>query len=268
MISKEKVISILENAKYKFAKTASTRNPHWYSLSDTWKDRGEFEEVVQFIRNNGKVERFWKVEYMCFHYKGWKWWTMGAPLSETILINKTYASESYNKIAYKYDDLFTSKEYKEENQEIVEMLKPHLYDVGILDIGSGTGLLLDLFTIDPKFYVGIDPSFGMFKQAKLKHPYHKFHLDKLETYIGYTHIAISLFGCMNYVLPDYLKRINDVSKRHFLMFYKPKYNPVTYDISNVEMFPFRHTKAKLKKVYPNSDITEWKNYYIVTNLRE
>ena len=184
-MDKKNVVSILESVEYKFAKSAKNRNPHWYTLSDTWKDRDKFEKVVQFIRDNGKTERFWKVEYKCFHYKGWKWWSMGSPLSETILINKTYASERYNKIAYKYDDLFKSKKYKEENQEIVEMLKPHLYDVGILDVGSGTGLLLDLFTIDPKSYIGIDPSFGMYKQAKLKHPYHKFQLDKLETYYDF-----------------------------------------------------------------------------------
>ena len=37
-------------------------------------------------------------------------------------------------------------------------------------------------------------------------------------------------------------------------------------MSNVEMYPFKYTKAELKKVYSDSDISEWKNYYIVSNL--
>jgi hypothetical protein len=262
----DKAIKLLNESQYKFAKTAKNKNPHWYTLKDTWNSEKDFKDVVQFIRDNGDVERFWKIEYKCFHYNGWKWWTMGADIDETILINKTYASERYNKIAYKYDTLFTSDSFKKENDEIIDMLKPYLYNVGILDVGCGTGLLLDMFTIDPTFYTGIDPSYGMIKQARLKHPIHKFKLDKLETYIGYDNTMVSLFGSMNYVLPDYLHKVDELSQRHFLMFYKNNYKPVTYDIANVEMYPFKYNKKELKSKFKNSKIKTWNNYYIVSNL--
>jgi len=91
-------------------------------------------------------------------------------------------------------------------------------------------------------------------------------LDKLETYVGYDPIAVSLFGCMNYVIPKYIEKVKDISIKHFLMFYKPTYNPVTYDIANVKMYPFKHTKKDLQRMFKESKITSWNNYYIVSSL--
>ena len=265
---KEKAHELLNNSSYTFARTAKKRNPHWYTLIKDWEDKEEFLEVVQFIRDNGVDEFFWKIKYICYHHKGWKYWTMGAPLDETILINKTYVSESYNKIAYKYDDLFKSDQYQKENKEIVGLLKPHIKGVSVLDIGSGTGLLLDLLSIDPKLYTGIDPSYGMVKQARLKHPLHKFQLSKLETCFDFSVLAVSLFGSMNYVLPSYFDKIDSISEYHFLMFYKEDYDPITYDVSNVNMYPFKHSLFDLKDQFINSKIFTWNNYYVVTNLNK
>jgi len=265
-MEKTKVIDLLEGADYRFAKSAKSRNPHWYTLKDTWNEKKDFEDVVMFIRENGKEERFWNIKYICYHYKGWKWWTMGADISETILINKTFVSEQYNKIAYIYDDLFKDEKYLEENKKIQEMLIPHLYNVDILDIGSGTGLLLDMFSLNPENYIGIDPSYGMIKRSREKYPHHKFKVDKLETFNGNVGIAVSLYGCMNYVLPDYLSRVYDISSKHFLMFYKKNYKPITYEIANVEFYHNQYTKKDLQNIYKKSQIKIWNNYYIVSNL--
>lgn len=265
-MNKQEAIDLLEKATYRFAKSAKNKNPHWYTLRDTWEDDEKFSEIVQYIRDNGKEERFWNIKYLCFHYKGWKWWTMGSPINETILINKTFVSEQYNAIAYKYDELFVDDKYISENNEIVEMLKPYLYDVGILDIGSGTGLLLDMFSLKPEYYVGIDPSYGMIKRSRSKYPLHKFKVDKLETFQGYTNTCVSLFGCMNYVLPDYITRVYDLSQRHFLMFYKEDYDPITYKIAEVDFYHNKYTMKELKQIYSKSKVTKWNNYYIVQNL--
>lgn len=265
-MNESRVIELLENAEYRFAKTAKSRNPHWYTLRDTWKDDKKFLQVAQFIRDNGRVEWFWKLKYFCFHHKGWKWWTMHSELKDVVLINKTFVSEQYNDIANKYDSLFKDKKYIEENKEIVDMLKPHLYDVGILDIGSGTGLLLDMFTLKPEYYTGIDPSYVMVKISRSKYPHHNFKVDKLETYNGYTHICVSLFGCMNYVLPDYLKRVYELSKKHFLMFYKEDYDPVTYKLANHKIYNNKYDMDTLKNIFIDSDVNEWKDYYIIKNI--
>ena len=83
--------ALLKKQHYKFAKTMP-QNPHAYTLRKNWEDGELFEAVVQFIRDNGQKE-FWgwgraRRPYMYYYFDGYKYWTMGAPLHETILINR------------------------------------------------------------------------------------------------------------------------------------------------------------------------------------
>jgi len=64
------------------------KNPHAYSMKWEWKDKKLFEAIVLFIRENGKKEYFYKTPYFYFYANGYKYWTMGAPLNKTILINR------------------------------------------------------------------------------------------------------------------------------------------------------------------------------------
>ena len=47
-----------------------------------------FEKVVMHIRENGYPGFFGKVKYMYFDVDGYKYWSMGAPLKITIIINR------------------------------------------------------------------------------------------------------------------------------------------------------------------------------------
>jgi SAM-dependent methyltransferase len=264
-MDKEKAIDLLLKSKYKFAKTAKHKNPHWYTLKRHW-DENEFKNVVQFIRDNGIEEGFWKIKYKCFHYKGWKYWTMGAPIDETILINKTYVSEQYNKIAYKYDELFLDPESKKQDVEIFQLLKPHIKNKKILDIGSGTGLLVNILKPDPENYIGIDPSYIMIKLAKKKFPNYNFKCNKLETYHKPADIAISLYGSMNYVIDDYIDKVIMLAPKHFLVFYKNDYNPEVYERAEKTLYHYKYCTTALKSIFPTSDVKEWYNYIIVSNL--
>lgn len=77
----------LINARYRFAKTMP-RNPHEYTMRETWSSREEFEAAVLFIRSAGLVEYFRGKRYICLYHEGFKYWTMGNPLGQTILINR------------------------------------------------------------------------------------------------------------------------------------------------------------------------------------
>ena len=63
------------------------QNPHWYTLRKENPQDG-FEGFVTFIRENGYREEFQGHWYVKFDLDGWSYWTMGAPLEETILINR------------------------------------------------------------------------------------------------------------------------------------------------------------------------------------
>jgi hypothetical protein len=62
-------------------------NPHEYTLRrDT---RGaSFDAAVRYIREHGEIEMYWGKPYKTLYRDGHKYWTMGAPLDVTILINR------------------------------------------------------------------------------------------------------------------------------------------------------------------------------------
>lgn len=67
--------------------------PHEYSVRKNWKDPKLFEEVVTFIRENGYEERFYSRVYIYYNYQGHKYWTMGSPLAQTIILNRAKLPE-------------------------------------------------------------------------------------------------------------------------------------------------------------------------------
>jgi len=89
-MNKEKVDEILKRATFQEAKTMKNI-PHHYTLVQTWKSRAEFEELVQFMRDNGVEERFFSRTFTYYYANGYKYWTMGFPLNQTRLINRAIA---------------------------------------------------------------------------------------------------------------------------------------------------------------------------------
>ena len=83
----EEVKKHLESKSYRFAKTMA-EHPHSYTLINEWDNSQEFYDVVQYIRDYGVKEKFFKTTYIYLYMDGTKYWSMGAPLSETILINR------------------------------------------------------------------------------------------------------------------------------------------------------------------------------------
>lgn len=79
-----------------------------------------------------------------------------------------YAVNQYDAVAESYDSLFKDKASIEENRKIASML----FEVSgiFLDVGCGTGLLLDILKVSPDEYWGIDPSSKMLDVFRKKHP--------------------------------------------------------------------------------------------------
>lgn len=258
----------LESKIWKFAKTYSRKAPHWYTLRKQWSDDTMFDNAVQQLRDYAGIQWFWRKPYQVFEIDGWRYWTMGAPIKDTILINKTVAHNQYNTIADHYDGLFIENQYKEEDNELAEILKEKIKGKYVCDIGCGTGLLLDMIKIERQDYIGIDPSNKMIQIARQKHYGKKFLIDRFETY-DQRHfkdrdvITVSLFGSMNYVIRDCLKYIKDYGKNYFLMFYKKKYYPVTYKRTGKDFFHYKYTMSELKKIFRGAEVREYNNYYIV-----
>ena len=248
--------------------------PHFYCLRQGSEKKGtypvpekDFEFFVLFIRKYGYKRKFKKSVYITMNINGFQYWTMGAKLDITILINRaTIDYETpYNEIAKVYDELFIDEESELETAGVISHLHPHIECKRILDIGCGTGLFLDKCFIRPDHYIGIDPSKVMlekliakqpdFKESVINTTFEDFYDDNID-------LVISLFGSINYVCPDVMKKLNwmiNKGGKYFLMYYKSDYCPVTYVKTGIEV---EHFNPKIKA----HRLIEFNNFIIATNL--
>jgi hypothetical protein len=67
--------------------------PHEYLVRER-VDRRLFEKAVNHIRSNGYEGRFYQKEIRCYEEAGLVYWTMGAPVEQTVIINRCRKEDS------------------------------------------------------------------------------------------------------------------------------------------------------------------------------
>ena len=83
----DQVATALADADWTFAKTMP-ENPHHYTLRKRWTADIGFDDVVLFIRQHGNREQYKGAWYTVLAVGSFRYWTMGAPVPQTILINR------------------------------------------------------------------------------------------------------------------------------------------------------------------------------------
>lgn len=172
----------------------------------------------------------------------------------------------YDVIAERYDSLFIDKASIRENEQVARMLRN--VKTPVMDIGCGTGLLIDLLSVMDDEYIGVDPSRKMLDVFKKKHPSYRsvnIPFEWLDPASVEYSTAVALFGSASYIREKALDRIPD-DRLLFLMFYKEDYHPVTYERTGCEMEHFSYSRNRLRKLFPKCEVKELGNYYIVTNV--
>ncbi|MGE0698101.1 MAG: methyltransferase domain-containing protein [Hyphomicrobiaceae bacterium] len=239
------VATALEANAWTFAKTMPN-NPHEYSLRKRWIGDLSFDAVVTFIREKGYTLRFGRTDYICLDVNGRRYWTMGAPLHATTLINRAENGarpHPYDLIAPRYDALHSNAAAVAEDQALMA----HIGYVGgsVLDVGCGTGLFLDY--VEPDAYVGVDPSHEMLSAMAIKHPRSETLQVPFEAFwTPYRFdLIVSLYGAPNYIQPWAFDRFIELlarGGRYFLVFYGENYVPVTHLKTGI-LVPFhRHPR--------------------------
>lgn len=172
----------------------------------------------------------------------------------------------YDEIAKDYDKLFLDRKSLVENAEVGEMLPP--LSGKVLDIGCGTGILTEIKKVNPRNYIGIDPSMGMLKCFIKKHPKFSNSLinktfEESEVECDNFDVIVSLFGSVSYLSAFSVVEIANSKARKFLMFYKKDYHPITYEKCNVEFTHYCYPKGYLERLFGKENISEYHNYIIV-----
>lgn len=85
--SKEDVHKFLEESKFTFAKTMANI-PHAWCAKSGVKNKDLYESAVSHIRDHGVVEYFYNKPYTYYYHEGYKYWSMGAPIDKTTIINR------------------------------------------------------------------------------------------------------------------------------------------------------------------------------------
>jgi len=261
----QRLYTLLKPRQWIFAKTMP-QNPHEYTLRKHWEHEDEFCEAVELIRKFGYHAKFKGRSYIQFNVLDKFYWTMGAPIEETILINRASTNKNndhpYDRIACSYDEWFSTEESLEENKYIAEQINK-LCAGSILDVGCGTGSISKMLSCSR--YLGIDPSSSMLSRFAVNCPDKKYLKSRYEDFpvIGFDAV-ISLFGSISYVAPDKMHRLNkqlNQGGKYFLMFLKPGYYPVTHYMAGIEIPYYKFSDYTLPT--SNVNVTEWKNYMIV-----
>ena len=68
--------------------------PHEYIVRDRG-DENLFMMLVQHIRSQGYESKFYQTIFTYYDYRGMVYWTMGAPIEETTIINRCRKEDSY-----------------------------------------------------------------------------------------------------------------------------------------------------------------------------
>jgi hypothetical protein len=88
------LLKFIIDSPWVFAKTYAKTWPHEYIVRDQVDD-ALFVGLVEFIRKNGDIERFYDSKFIYFHGPDHVYWTMGDPIEETTIINRCDENQTY-----------------------------------------------------------------------------------------------------------------------------------------------------------------------------
>jgi hypothetical protein len=176
--------------EWTFARTYAQTAPHSYVVlgRTAGMTKDDYVRAGRVIHTLGRPAKFYGMTsiYLTSPDGRMKWWTMDREVTETNLINQATSDRLYGVqnapstdsgvqtpygcLATAYDQLHpASCEMTRSLRGAVASLSGD-FPPAVLDVGCGTGRVLDLGVTTPDRYAGVDPSQPMLNQLVRKHP--------------------------------------------------------------------------------------------------
>lgn len=235
--------AFVERRRWRKATSAAQQKwPHEYTVREWMPDDDDgFVEAVRIIRCYGHPEKFYKHTRIYLTFGNLKYWTMGDEIPQAVVINRAgldsvfgrqdaptppdFPLSVYDWLATEYDARYSAPEYQTENRQIADKIRS-LMPASILDIGCGTGLLLEMLPeLRPTDYLGVEPSRGMFNEFLRKFGRFPIIGGTIADVHRAQDLAVALFGVASYLTPQEIQRLPAVANRWMLMFYVDGYMP-------------------------------------------
>jgi hypothetical protein len=236
-----------------FAKTYAETAPHSYIVLGRTPvlTRDDFIRAGAVIRTFGQPGKFYNMTniYLTSPDGVLKWWAMDAAVADTGLINqattdRVYGEQNapdtrstvrsvYDEIATQYDDLYSPVD-GDERTGLLRLLEGRFDNAPTtLDIGCGTGAVLDLGITTPDRYTGLDPSQAMLNELTIKQRGKVAEVipsrleDAIDGLAGREFdLVIAAFGSATYLDPTLIRSLSTIcSNSIVLMTYRADYLP-------------------------------------------
>jgi hypothetical protein len=89
----KELLEFIQSIKWTFARSMPEW-PHEYIVRER-VDEGLFIKLVEHIRKYGYEGKFYSKSITYFDHEGMTYWTMGAPIEETIIVNRCKKENTY-----------------------------------------------------------------------------------------------------------------------------------------------------------------------------
>ncbi len=183
-------LKFADTREWTFAKTYAESAPHHYVVQDrtpgvTHDDMVRAARVIHTFGSPGKYYSLTKI-YLVSPDGRYRWWTEDRHFTDATLVNRATTERCYgiqnapttvSGIATPYDEVATTWDVEHpvssgEADHVKDLLAGARgkYPPHVLDLGCGTGRVLDLGLVAPDRYAGVDSSQGMLNMLIRKHP--------------------------------------------------------------------------------------------------
>jgi hypothetical protein len=218
--------------EWTFARTYAPTAPHSYVVlgRTAGMTKDDYVRAGRVIHTFGRPAKFYAMTsiYLTSPDGRMKWWTMDSEVTETNLINQATSDRLYgvqnapstdSGVETPYDSLATAyDQLHPASDEMTGTLRGAVaslsgdFPPAVLDVGCGTGRVLDLGVTTPDRYAGVDPSQPMLNQLVRQHPnVGALYPMRIEQALTASHFTPGQFEIVTALLSDVDKLDDDTT---------------------------------------------------------